>query len=398
MELTTETIRFIEENARADVRSLALQAKKYPKVDMAMAVVQIAGRQIAEAKVPTWYRTEGLLYPKHLSMEQCSSEATAIYKAGLVEGETFADLTGGFGIDCSFLSRKFKKADYVERQAELCELAKHNFPLLGLNIDVHNEDGVEYLKRMQPVDCLFLDPARRDGHGGKTVAISDCEPDVSALEELLVEKARKVMVKLSPMLDLSLALKDLKHVSEVHIVSTDNECKELLLVLQKEPASSEVSIHCINSLGALNGYRIYQEYAFTQEQERTSDCPLTSEVNAYIYEPNASIMKAGAYRSLTQAYPVKKLHPSSHLYVSPHFIEDFPGRKFQVEAVSGFGKKELKTFLQGMEKANLTIRNFPSSVAELRKRLKLKEGGDDYLFATTLADESKVIIKCKKHG
>ena len=398
MELTTETIRFIEENARADVRSLALQAKKYPKVDMAMAVVQIAGRQIAEAKVPTWYRTEGLLYPKHLSMEQCSSEATAIYKAGLVEGETFADLTGGFGIDCSFLSRKFKKADYVERQAELCELAKYNFPLLGLNIDVHNEDGVEYLKRMQPVDCLFLDPARRDGHGGKTVAISDCEPDVSALEELLVEKARKVMVKLSPMLDLSLALKDLKHVCEVHIVSTDNECKELLLILQKETASTEVSIHCINSLGALNGYRIYQEYAFTQEQERTSDCPLTHEVEAYLYEPNASIMKAGAYRSLTQAYPVKKLHPSSHLYVSPHFIEDFPGRKFQVEAVSGFGKKELKTFLQGMEKANLTIRNFPSSVAELRKRLKLKEGGDDYLFATTLADESKVIIKCKKHG
>ena len=344
MELTTETIRFIEENARADVRSLALQAKKYPKVDMAMAVVQIAGRQIAEAKVPTWYRTEGLLYPKHLSMEQCSSEATAIYKASLMEGETFADLTGGFGIDCSFLSRKFKKADYVERQAELCELAKHNFPLLGLNIDVHNEDGVEYLKRMQPVDCLFLDPARRDGHGGKTVAISDCEPDVSALEELLVEKARKVVVKLSPMLDLSLALKDLKHVCEVHIVSTDNECKELLLILQKETASSEVSIHCINSLGALNGYRIYQEYAFTQEQERTSDCPLTHEVEAYLYEPNASIMKAGAYRSLTQAYPVKKLHPSSHLYVSPHFIEDFPGRKFQVEAVSGFGKKELKTF------------------------------------------------------
>ena len=398
MELTTETIRFIEENARADVRSLALQAKKYPKVDMAMAVVQIAGRQIAEAKVPTWYRTEGLLYPKHLSMEQCSSEATAIYKAGLVEGETFADLTGGFGIDCSFLSRKFKKADYVERQAELCELAKHNFPLLGLNIDVHNEDGVEYLKRMQPVDCLFLDPARRDGHGGKTVAISDCEPDVSALEELLVEKARKVVVKLSPMLDLSLALKDLKHVCEVHIVSTDNECKELLLILQKETASTEVSIHCINSLGALNGYRIYQEYAFTQEQERTSDCPLTHEVEAYLYEPNASIMKAGAYRSLPQAYPVKMLHPSSHLYVSSHFIEDFPGRKFQVEAVSGFGKKELKTFLQGMEKANLTIRNFPSSVAELRKRLKLKEGGDDYLFATTLADESKVIIKCKKHG
>ena len=392
MQLSLETLSFIEENARADVRSLALQAKKYPQVDMAMAVLQIAGRQIAEAKVPSWYRTEGLLYPKHLSMEQCSSEATAIYKAGLVEGDTFADLTGGFGIDCSFLSRKFKQADYVERQSELCELAEHNFPLLGLKIGVHNEDGVEYLKQMYPVDVLFLDPARRDGHGGKTVAISDCEPDVSALEDLLVEKAKKVMVKLSPMLDLSLALKALKYVQEVHIVSVNNECKELLLILEKSIDSSEIVIHCeqITSTGE------HQHYAFTQEQERTSDCPLSAEVGAYLYEPNASILKAGAYRSLTQTYPVNKLHASSHLYTSPNYIEDFPGRRFQVEVVSGFGKKELKTLLQGLEKANLTIRNFPSSVAELRKRLKLKEGGECYLFATTLSDESKVLIKCRK--
>ena len=392
MQISSETLRFIEENARADVRSLALQAKKYPQVDMAMAVVQIAARQIAEAKVPSWYHTEGLLYPKHLSMEQCSSEATAIYKAGLVEGDSFADLTGGFGIDCSFLSRKFKQADYVERQAELCELAKHNFPLLGLSIGVHNEDGVEYLKQMQPVDCLFLDPARRDGHGGKTVAIADCEPDVSALEDLLVEKAKKVMVKLSPMLDLSLALKHLKYVREVHIVSVNNECKELLLILQKESASSDITIHCEHIVNASE----HQSFSFTQEQERTSDCPLATEVGAYLYEPNASILKAGAYRSLTQTYACKKLHASSHLYTSEQFIEDFPGRRFKVEAVSGFGKKELKDFLQGMEKANLTIRNFPSSVADLRKRLKLKEGGEDYLFATTLADESKVIIKCRK--
>ena len=392
MQISLETIRFIEENRKADVRSLALQAKKYPEVDMAMAVVQIAGRQIAEAKIPSWYRVEGLLYPKHLSMEQCSSEATALYKMGLVEGETFADLTGGFGIDCSFLSRKFKQADYVERQAELCELAGHNFPLLGLNIVVHNEDGVDYLKRMQPVDCLYLDPARRNGHGGKTVAISDCEPDVSALEELLVEKAKTVMVKLSPMLDLSLALKSLKHVQEVHIVSVNNECKELLLLLRKSAVSSEIQIHCEQIVNSCE----HQHYAFTLSEEHTSECPLAEAVGAYLYEPNASILKAGAYRSLTQAYPVEKLHASSHLYTSAHFIEDFPGRRFKVEAVSGFGKKELKEFMQGMEKANLTIRNFPSSVAELRKRLKLKEGGEDYLFATTLADESKVLIKCRK--
>ena len=392
MQISTETLLFIEENAHADVRTLALQAKKYPQVDMAMAVMQIAGRQIAEAKVPSWHQTEGLLYPKHLSMEQCSSEATAIYKVGLVEGNSFADLTGGFGIDCSFLSRKFKQADYVERQTELCELAKHNFPLLGLNIGVHNEDGVEYLKQMEPVDCLFLDPARRDGHGGKTVAISDCEPDVSALEDLLVEKAKMVLVKLSPMLDLSLALKTLKHVREVHIVSVNNECKELLLILQKSSISSEIRIHCEH---ILNGNK-HQSFSFTQEQERTSECPFSTEVGSYLYEPNASILKAGAYRSITQAYPVKKLHTSSHLYISSHYIEDFPGRSFQVEAVSGFGKKDLKTFLQGLDKANLTIRNFPSSVADLRKRLKLKEGGEVYIFATTLADESKVLIKCKK--
>ena len=392
MQLSAETIAFIEEHARADVRSLALQAKKYPEVDMAMAVVQIAGRQIAEAKIPSWYQVEGLLYPKHLSMEQCSSEATALYKMGLVEGKTFADLTGGFGIDCSFLSRKFKQADYVERQADLCELAGHNFPLLGLNIGVHNEDGVDYLKRMQPVDCLYLDPARRDGHGGKTVAISDCEPDVSALEELLVEKAKTVMVKLSPMLDLSLALKSLKHVQEVHIVSVNNECKELLLLLRKDAVSSEIQIHCEQIINSCE----HQHYAFTLSEEHTSECPLAEAVGAYLYEPNASILKAGAYRSLTQAYPVEKLHASSHLYTSAHFIEDFPGRRFKVEAVSGFGKKELKEFMQGMEKANLTIRNFPSTVAELRKRLKLKEGGEDYLFATTLADESKVLIKCRK--
>ena len=392
MQLSAETIAFIEEHARADVRSLALQAKKYPGVDMAMAVVQISGRQISEAKIPSWYQVEGLLYPKHLSMEQCSSEATALYKMGLVEGKTFADLTGGFGIDCSFLSRKFKQADYVERQAELCELAGHNFPLLGLDIGVHNEDGVDYLKRMQPVDCLYLDPARRDGHGGKTVAISDCEPDVSALEELLVEKAKTVMVKLSPMLDLSLALKSLKHVQEVHIVSVNNECKELLLLLRKDAVSSEIQIHCEHIMNSCE----HQHYAFTLSEEHTSECPLAEAVGAYLYEPNASILKAGAYRSLTQAYPVEKLHASSHLYTSACFVEDFPGRRFKVEKVSGFGKKELKEFMQGMEKANLTIRNFPSSVAELRKRLKLKEGGEDYLFATTLADESKVLIKCRK--
>ena len=358
MNLSAETLHFIEEHRHDDVRTLALQGKKYPGVDMALAVTQISGRQIAEQKIPSWYALSGLLYPRHLSMEQCSSELTAKYKAHLLEGESFADLTGGFGIDCAFISRRFKYADYVERQDELCALAAHNFPLLGLeHVRIHNMDGVDYLHNMSHVDCLFLDPARRDGHGGKTVAISDCEPDIGVLESLLVEKADKVMVKLSPMLDLSLALKELKTVSEVHIVSVGNECKELLLVLQKSPISSDVFIHC--ELSTHIGES--QHYVFTQKQERLSPCPL-----------------------------------AGHLYTSSSFVADFPGRKFKVESVTGFGKKELKAFLQDMGKANLTVRNFPSSVAELRKRLKLKEGGEDYIFATTLSDEQKVLIRGRK--
>ena len=209
----------------------------------------------------------------------------------------------------------------MERQSGLCELALHNFPLLGLgHIRIHNRDGVSYLQEMLPVDCLFLDPARRDGHGGKTVAISDCEPDVTVLEPLLVDKAKKVMVKLSPMLDLSLALNELKTVRAVHIVAVNNECKELLLILQKESVSSEVSIHCEHIAG--NGES--RHYTFTLKQEKTSPCLLADEVGTYLYEPNAAILKAGAFRSLTQTYPVAKLHLNSHLYTSVSLVPDFP--------------------------------------------------------------------------
>lgn len=336
MEISTKTLHFIEEHKEDDTRTLALQSKKYPDVDMAAAVTQIAGRQVAARKLPSWHLVSALWYPPHLSMEQCSSEATALYKASLLEGDTFADLTGGFGIDCSFISRNFKQADYVERQTELCELALHNFPLLGLgHIRIHNRDGVAYLQEMLPVDCLFLDPARRDGHGGKTVAISDCEPDVTVLEPLLVDKAKKVMVKLSPMLDMSLALNELKTVRSVHIVAVNNECKELLLILQKEAVSSEISIHCEHIAG--NGAS--QHYTFTLKQEKASACPLTGQVGTYLYEPNVAILKAGAFRSLTQTYPVMKLHLSSHLYTSASLVPDFPGRRFRVESVSGFGKR-----------------------------------------------------------
>lgn len=394
MQLSPETQLFIREHQSDDVRALALQAKKYPDVDMPTAITQIAGRKIAAEKIPSWREIEDIWYPKHLSLEQCSSEITARYKAGLLQGESLADLTAGFGIDCSFLAAGFKTVTYVERQKELCEIAAHNFPILNLNhITVRNEDGVAYLKEMSPVDCLFLDPARRNEHGGKTVAISDCEPDVAKLEGLLLSKANRVMVKLSPMLDLSLALKALEYTQEVHILSVNNECKELLLLLGQEPPK-EVPIHCANLF--TKGAQEEQHFIFTREQEQRNECIYTDTLGSYLYEPNTSLLKAGAFRSITAAYPVKKLHPNSHLYTSDVLITDFPGRVFRIVNQCSFNKKEIKESLADLKKANITVRNFPATVAELRKRINLTEGGDTYLFASTLNNGQKVLIRCEK--
>lgn len=399
MTLNEDTSLFIREHRSDNVRTLALQARKYPSVDMPAAITQIAGWQAAKEKVPTWADTDGILYPVHLSLEQCSSELTARYKAEVIakaDGtcHSFTDLTGGFGIDCAFLSSRFGQATYVERQEALCKIASHNFPLLNLgHISVCHDDSLHHLQQMQPVDWIFIDPARRDGHGSKTVAIGDCEPDVSALEELLLEKAQHVLVKLSPMLDLTLALHDLKHVQEAHIVSAGNECKELLLVLghgNTLPAD-EIPIHCIN----LTSAQPLQSLSFTRRQERESTCSYTASLKTYLYEPNASILKAGAFRSLCAIYNVEKLHPNSHLYTSDTYLPDFPGRRFRIIHSCGFSKKEVKELSSTEKKANITVRNFPASVAELRKRLKLEEGGDTYLFATTLADEKKTLISCR---
>lgn len=399
MTLSQETIRFIRTHRLDDVRSLALQSRKYPAVDMPVAITQIAGWQVAKEKTPAWAEKEDILYPVHLSLEQCSSEVTAQYKVEIIakrgsQRNTFTDLTGGFGIDCAFLSAGFEQATYVERQPSLCEIAAHNFPLLDLNhITVCNDDSVQHLQSMPSVDWIFIDPARRDGHGGKTVAISDCEPDVAALENLLLEKAKHVLVKLSPMLDLTLAINDLKHVQEAHIVSVNNECKELLLVLSHDEklSAEDIPVHCIN----LTHSQGQQSLTFTRQQEKDSACSYTSLLKTYLYEPNASILKAGAFRSLSYIYKVEKLHPNSHLYTSDQYVADFPGRKFRITDSCSFNKNEVKEMLGTEKKANLTVRNFPASVAELRKRLKLAEGGDTYLFATTLADEKKVLIGCR---
>jgi Precorrin-6B methylase 2 len=388
MYIAPETWNFIREHQHDDVHSLLLQLAKYPDVDMKAAVTQISGRQAIAAKIPSWYNNEKLIFPQHLPLEQCSSEATAQYKAGLCSGNTFVDLTGGFGVDFAFMSTKFSQAIYIERQKELCEIAQNNFPQLGLhNVRVINEDGVNYLQTMEKVDCIFIDPARRDKHGKKTVRLSNCEPDVAQIEDLLLDKADKVIIKLSPMLDISLAARDLKYTSAVHVLSVNNDCKELLFVLDKTTNPS-INLHCINITHGKP-----QEFIFTKEEEQNASTTFANEVDKFLYEPNASILKAGAYKSIGVKYNLKKLHSNSHLYTGEECIEEFPGRIFRVEDYASLKDKNL---LRGIDKANISTRNFPLSVAELRKRFKLKEGGDVYLFATTLQNNAKILIRCTK--
>jgi hypothetical protein len=386
-----KTDEFIRDHANDDVKTLALQARKYPEIDMAFAIQQIAGRKAIAEKIPSWYKRDGLLYPRHLSLEQCSSEATARYKASLVEGDSLVDLTGGFGIDCAFMAERFKHATYVERNAELCEIARHNFPALDLrHIAVVNGDATQYLNEMEKVDCIFIDPARRNEQGGKTVAVSDCEPDVGLLSGQLLEKADRVMIKLSPMLDLTLALQALPQTAQVHVVSANNECKELILILENRPVE-EIPVTCINLTKTQA-----QSFVFSKQQEQNADCTCTSQIEAFLYEPNASILKAGAYKCVAARFGLKKLHANSHLYTSATRCDVFPGRVFAVQSVFSLNKNELKQELDGIRQANLSVRNFPASVAELRKRTRLADGGGIYIFATTLADERKVLVKCVK--
>lgn len=393
MLLSPETLAFVRLHRQADVRRLALQAKPSPGLDLSAALTQIAGRQIADSKIPSWAACEAVLYPPHLSLEQCSSEVTARYKAGLVQGKSMTDLTGGMGVDFAFLAAGFEQATYVERQPHLCRLARHNFEALKLDhTEVINSQAETHLQAMESVDVIFVDPARRDAQGGKVAALSQCEPDVTQLEPLLRTKARQVLIKLSPMLDLTEAIQSLSSVHEVHIVSVNNECKEMLLMLRPEPAPASPLIHCINLSGETTHL-----FSFTQAEEKATPCPLANHLLTYLYEPNASLLKAGAHKLIAHRLGVQKLHPHSHLYTSTQFVPRFPGRSFRIVDCCGFAKKELKALLGSLTKANLSIRNFPSSVAELRKRLgNLPEGGNDYLFATTLADEQRVLIRAVK--
>ena len=504
------TLDFIRQHQDDDVRQLAFLGSKYPEVDMPFALDQIRGRKMARVKLPRWASIDGIIYPPHISMEQCSSEQTAFYKAelaarllglspsssengeekekesenasnlhlsencefagkGAVDSEFakneatckkqqilteseenvneikeephkgdfseetgFVDLTGGFGVDFSYIaSRLGVKSMYVERQAHLCEAAKENFGRLGLkNAIVKNGDGIEVLHSFaskkddaaseslgiiydQPLSLLktslglkliFIDPARRDDAGNKVVSLKDCTPDVTLLQEEMLSKADYVIIKLSPMLDWHRAVSELNCVKEVHIISVNNECKELLLVLSARNMGDMEASSADGEVKHAGNLRIYcvndaQSFVCDELDMETSSvkiAPSTLEEMQYLYEPNASLMKAGCFSVLSDRYGARMLSKNSHLFVSQAPIEAFPGRCFRIIAISSFNKKELKRHLSGITKANIATRNFPLSVAELRKRLKLKDGGETYIFATTLSDESHVLVITEK--
>lgn len=397
------TAEFIAANAQGDIRRLALMANRWPEVDMTFALDQIAGRQKARTKLSSWAAVEGLTYPPRLSMEQCSSELTAHYKASIAkrlfpdgQPSVMADLTGGFGVDLSFVSREFKKAAYVERNPQLCSISSKNFQLLGLsNVTVTCAEAEDHLKAMERVSLLFLDPARRDEHGGRTIAIGDCTPDVAMLWPQLLSKADFVMVKLSPMLDIEKALSDLGgHIMEVHVVAVKGECKELLLVGNAQWDGNPV-MHGVN----IKSPDEMDDFSFRHGGNSSTpllDGTVEDIVGKTLCEPDATVMKLGCFGTLASRHSLRAIAPNSHLFVANEPTADFPGRQFRILKVATLNRKELKSALEGIDRANVSVRNFPLSAEALRKKLKLKDGGNLYLFATTDQRNRHIIILTEK--
>ncbi|MDL2224138.1 class I SAM-dependent methyltransferase [Bacteroidales bacterium OttesenSCG-928-M06] len=390
MMLNEATKVFVREHLSEDIHHLALRfrAVDIPGVDVTFALNQIASRQKSKNKLPSWYSNKNIIYPPPLSLEQCSSEITARYKSTLIKGKTFIDLTGGFGVDTAYIAQGFKKGIYVEKQEELVKIAQHNFTQLNLSqIETIHADSEIFLSSLSSADAIFIDPARRSTQGNKVVLIPDCEPNLIKIQDLLLDKAKYVLVKLSPMLDVKAALRDLKNIEQIHVLSVDNECKELLLLMSRS-CLNEPAIACVN----FHADRI-QSDCFYYSEEKEMSLSFAEQIKEYLYEPNSSILKAGFYKSVARRYNVEKLGINSHLYTSSKLESDFPGRIFKVMNVSSLNKKDMKGFLSGINQANISIRNFPMTVEGLRRKLKLREGGDVYLFATTLGNEKRVLIK-----
>lgn len=385
--ITTEIQEFINRQLHSTAADLMLQASKYPQWDMKLIAQQLIGKQIAKKKLPSWFNNQQTQYPVRLSLEQCSSEITANYKSNLVGNGNGIDLTGGFGVDTFAFSKKAKHVIYCERNEALAKLAKENFNLFKVsNIEVFRGDGLTCLKKQKKLDWIFIDPARRK-QGKRVYRLEDCEPNVIDLKKILFQKANIILIKTAPLLDIQQTLKNLDCVKEVHVLSVNNDCKEVLYLLENGYTKNAKII----SANLKSSSHSFFNFNYFDEQNSTVDysLPLT-----YLYEPNSSIMKAGAFKSITVKFRLFKLHKNSHLYTSNHLANDFPGRTFKIRAVISADRKILEKHSFGT--SNLACRNFPQKIADLKRKLKLKDGGNKFIFATTLVDEKPKLILCEK--
>jgi len=401
--MDNQTKEFIQEHLNDDVLQLGLQSKRYPDIDMSLAIKQISGRQKFRKKVPVFYSNPDIYFPKQISVEQASSEITAKYKSRITSGNTFADLTGGFGVDFYFLSQQFSHGIYVEREEQLCKLASHNFKVLGIkSFEIQLKSAEDCLTTMSDVDLIYVDPHRRNNSGKKTVFISDCEPDVSVLATQMLEKSPKILIKLSPMLDISQALVTLPQTTEVHILAVENECKEILVVLEKNNSDEEFSAKGKENIVIKtcnfpkNGNPQYFDFQLDTEAGVEVDYTISS--HKFLYEPNAAIMKSGSFKSVAAHYGLKKFHPNTHLYTADELIPDFPGRVFINEQVYGNTKNDFLLIKQNYPKANIAVRNYPLSVEEYKKKSGIKDGGNVYIFAFKANDGNFLNIVCNKVG
>jgi hypothetical protein len=387
-------IEFIQKHKHENAGQLILRAGQHKGFDVKKLAAQILSRQKAAKKLPEWYGNTKLIFPPALSVEQCSSEATAKYKASLVSGQQLTDITGGMGVDIYYMSKNFASADYYEQQEEVAATVKFNFQKLGADhIIVHSGDSLEALRNeAKSSDWIYTDPARRDANKEKVVLLSDCTPDIPSNLSLLFQNAPKILIKTSPLLDIDLASKELTNLTEVHTVGYEHECKELLFVLDRNATCQDFKIKArvVDAGGS-----ILHQLDFDRETERNAIVNY-SDPQAYLYEPHAAVLKAGAFKSICNIYEVNKLAVNSQLYTSNEPVSCFPGRSFKIIAVCKPDMKEIAKHIGG-DKANLTTRNFPAKPEELRKKWKLKEGGEFYLFATTLSDNSKAVIVTAKY-
>ncbi|GEP51789.1 hypothetical protein FNO01nite_24610 [Flavobacterium noncentrifugens] len=385
--LKPEIQAFINANIGTDLTKLALQKNPFPDVDWREILNQIAAKSKAKDKLPTWFSTDGIIYPSKISVEQTSSEKTALYKSNLVSGEKLIDLTGGFGIDDYYFSKKIDQVFHCEIKAELSKIVKHNFEKLQVsNVECFAADSFDILQNSGTTyDWLYIDPSRRNDVKGKVFLLKDCLPNVPELLDFYFKYSENILIKTAPILDISAGLSELKNVKKIHIIAVDNDVKELLWEISKD-YNSEISIKTTNILKDS-----VEHFEFTLDKDQTATFSLPKK---FLYEPNSAIMKSGGFNEVSVQFEIDKLHPHSHLYTSEKRIE-FPGRIFEIQQQIPYSKTEMKAFLEN-QKANITTRNFPDSVETIRKKWKIKDGGTQYCFFTTDVNHNKIVLICSK--